>query len=222
MGHVGLWVRCRRRYCPSCAAARARQQKARIRERLQEALARGGAAAFLTLNTAMDLTLGLQDRITKLLAQFSRIRNRRAWRSPERGYQAHLGLVFALEIGGEHPLGHPHLHILLWGQDPAEVMAAGLWLKQAWCGVDPEAQPWLQRLERVEPTWESLDRISAYVTKGTQISMAWPEALILAVVQELSSGRRHLIRCGRALPRRSRPMAVVADSGPWASWGFTG
>ena len=210
VGHLGLWVCCRRRYCPSCAAARARQHKARVRDRLEEAVARGGAAAFLTLNPAMDPNLDLRDRITKLLAQFSRIRNRRAWRCPERGYQAQVGMIFGLEIGAEHPHGHPHLHILLWGLNPVVAMAAGLWLKQAWCALEPGAQPWLQKLDPVEPSWGSLDRVSAYVTKGSRISTAWPESLILAVVQELSSGRRHLIRCGRALPRGRHQVVEAA------------
>ena len=210
-GHQGPWVRCRRRYCPSCAMVKAWRDKARVRECLVEAVARGGAAAFLTLNPAMNPSMSLQDRITSLLADFARIRNRRAWRGSEGGYQARLGLVFGLEIGGENSLGHPHLHLLLWGQDSEWVESAARWLKNAWCQLNPGADPSLQWLDMVEPSWESLDKVSGYVTKGTRVSLAWPVLLITLVVEELSSGRRHIIRCGLALPRRGRnKMAATA------------
>lgn len=181
-----------------------RGQKVRraVRERLEEVLARGGAAFFLTLNPVMDSIRDLRGRITTLLRDWAKIRNRKAWRHPVSGFQAQLGLVFALEVGEGSGLGHPHLHVLLWGQDPALVGAASDWVKKAWCGLNPTADPHLQALARVEGDFESIKRLVAYLTKGTRISTGWPISLILAVVEELSSGRRHLVRCGLARGRR--------------------
>lgn len=200
--HRGPWVNCRRRYCASCIGQRTKEARSISRERLREAFARGGAATFLTLNPALEERRGLRDRITKLLSDFSKIRNRRAWRHPDRGFQPHLGLLFALEVGGDHPMGHPHLHILLWGLDPIQVEAASEWLREAWCGLNPEADPRLQVLAQVETSAASIETLTLYVTKGTRVSLEWPPALLLAVVDELSSRRRHLVRCGLAKGRK--------------------
>jgi hypothetical protein len=207
--YAGLWVRCRRRYCPSCSAIRARRAAKRARECLVEAFACGGAAEFLTLNPPQDPAQELHERISHLLAGVARIRNRKGWRGAAGGYLARVGMLFALEIGVENLLGHPHLHILIWSHDPESARAASAALKRSWCAINPTAEPSLQVLERVENSMESIQRVAAYVTKGTRLHKDWSLSLLASVVEELSSGRRHLGWCGLASSRRPRVQAAA-------------
>lgn len=203
---------CNRKFCPACRAFNQHKKLGALQDRVLNLVIPDGAASFATLTLPGWVGGSISERTHYLRDSLATLRRQQTWKGPK-GFKNDLGLVVGTEIScGAVGEGHPHLHALLAGRDPARVEAAGEWLLAGWHSQVPGASPSAQKVEAVEPHPEALATALGYLLKGSAVPPDLPEELLLGLVEELSSGRQHITVSGLfRTPRRKRRIDAESE-----------
>lgn len=196
-GRVGYRHRwCRDRACPVCARHRAGRAREQLRAHLVErelararwmfavdedgaiTAHRGGELAFVTL-THPKLAFDVESpgaAVSRLLAEWRKLTNRRPFRRMVQGYVRAVECTFSKKGRREVSPGvwkhvketgwHAHLHIVLELEHGFSDWEASRDIRAAWCGIagaDEHAQNW-QALSKAK-----LGQVAKYITKPFEL-----------------------------------------------------
>lgn len=188
-------LHCRKRVCAACRRSRSLRFADHYASLIHQALGPAACACMLTFTSPPSgsplIEAGLE--VHRALRKFTETR---IWRRLRR-QDPSLGLATSFEIapGCGRP-GHPHGHALVVSRSSSTTAsAAGAWLEH-WMQLHPSASPAAQECTPETSDPGEVRDLLGYVTKGTSLDLAWPDAELKDVVGLLTSGLHLLTASG--------------------------
>ncbi len=175
--------RCKRLFCPDCAAERANrlgnQTEAKIREVMK---ATKGRLCFLTLTTTNAPTLA--EGLTKLKKAFTQFKRQKVWKQHIKGYFGAFEYTFNSKTNDFHV----HLHLIVlrgkfWNQSD---------ISDAWYEVTGDS--FIVDIREIKDAHKGVKEVCKYPMKPVDL-MTMPDAQFREVV-EMKKGTRMFISGG--------------------------
>jgi hypothetical protein len=171
-----------------------------------------GAAAFITLTATHQGALEI--RVNRMLEFMRGLIRRQAWKRPKVGLRFRVGLVWWFEIKlGMDGKGHPHLHVMVFASNQADLDECVQLLWDHWHQCFPDACILPDAIICMSPDPGEWGPRLHYTVKGTEVDPEWPAEVFEVAVMTLTSGKHHGAGIGLMKNPRVRTTLKAANNG---------